>query len=101
MSMISKYQITWVEIVADNGIVTVKDRKKLGDILLLGKKKALYRHFPNKHAALDWLSGLSAKLSKTYKARLFTDAQFGQRNAADGYKVHFTAKQYNEVYTLG
>lgn len=99
--MKSKYQIYWVELTPEQGIVTKKDRKKFGDILCIGRITKLYKHFSSKQNALNWINTFNKRLDKKYSARLFTDAQFAKSTKVDGcFSIPFTKKQLSELYYL-
>lgn len=101
-NQISKYVVTWIELTPIKGIVTKHDRKQFGDILLWGRDKKYFRHFPNRERALNWIASFDKKLDKQYKCRLFTDAQFSKSKYENGQIiVPFTTKQMNEVYVIG
>lgn len=99
--MKSKYQIYWAELSPKKGIVTKSDRKKMGDILCVGKINKFYKHFPSKEKAIDWIKDFNKKLDKQYTVKLFTDAQFAMSQKVDGcFSIPFTEKQLKEVYYL-
>lgn len=99
---ISKYQITWIELVPKFGIVTKHDRKQFGDPFLYGKDLKHYVHLPNREKAMNWLRTFNKRLDKTYECRLFTDGQFSKSKYVDGQMVvPFTTKQRNEIYYIG
>lgn len=95
--LLSKYIITWIEIVPVSGIVTKHDRRIFGDLSLMGTDYQYFKHFPSRDKALEWLDSFNKKLDKQYRCRLFTDAQYSRiRNGI----VPFTRKQESEVYYI-
>lgn len=99
---LSPYVITWVEIRAQKGVVTIADQMKLnGKCGVVKRAKAVYKHFANKEKAVKWLETFNKKLAKRYECRLFTDAQFAKSQTLAGEQIiPFTAKQKSEIYTL-
>lgn len=96
------YKITWIEFRPVKGIVTKADQKKI-DCLCGGiKNKAIYRHFPSKEKALQFIESLkSVKLTKQYVCTMFTDQQFGLATTTNGdTSIKFTAKQIAERITI-
>lgn len=92
------YKITWIEFRPVKGIVTKADKKKI-DILCGGaKNKAIFRHFPNKERAKQFIESLKGvKLTKQYICTFFTDRQFGLAKTTNNDTiVKFTAKQIAE-----
>lgn len=98
---LSAYRITWIEIRPTSGRkVTIADSKRMGRVSIERNGYA-YAHFANRENAMAWVSAQkNKKFSKAYEARLFSDKQFGLRKESDGYRVPFTTKQLNEVYTF-
>lgn len=97
----SSYKVYWLELTPEKGIVTKNDRKAFGDVILSGKEKKHYKHFPSKELAIDWIIGFSKKLDKRYTALLFTDKQFSMAKVENGEMIiPFTKKQLTEVYNL-
>lgn len=92
------YKITWIEFRPVKGIVTKADKKKLDNLCGGIKNKAIYRHFPNKEKAMQFIESLkSVKLTKQYICTMFTDQQFGLAGTTnDDTIVRFTAKQIAE-----
>ena len=103
----SPYEISWVEIRPSKGICNQADQKAMNlDYLTLcysKGNKCIYLHFPNKHKAQSFISGIDAsKLSKQYCFTIFTDRQFGAARVLPKGElmVHFTTKQLAEQVTL-
>lgn len=92
------YKITWIEFRPVKGIVTKADQKKIDSLCGGTKNKAIYRHFPNKEKALQFIETLKVvKLAKQYVCTMFTDQQFGLATTTNGdTSVKFTAKQLAE-----
>ena len=92
------YKITWIEFRPIKGIVPKTDQKKLDNLCGGIKNKAIYRHFPNKEKALQFIESLkSVKLAKQYVCTMFTDQQFGIATTTNGdTSIKFTAKQIAE-----
>lgn len=80
------------------GIVTKADKKKLDNLCGGLKNKAIFRHFPNKERAMQFIESLKGvKLTKQYICTIFTDQQFGlAKTTNDDTIVKFTAKQIAE-----
>lgn len=101
--MNSPFIISWVEIRAAKGIVTVNDQKKIGlfNFEISRKKTAIYLHFKDKSTAKNFLSTLSKKLSKRYECRIFSDYQMSKSEVrAKDLNVPFTQRQREEVYYI-
>lgn len=98
----SPYIVTWVEFFPDSGIVTKHDQRLFGAIPLRGKSPKTYRkHFRTKEAARKWLESFDpSRLDKSYTCRYFTDKQFEFTTAADGYKIPYTRKQWEDTFRL-
>lgn len=92
------YKITWIEFRPVKGIVTKADKKKLDNLCGGLKNKAIFRHFPNKERAMQFIESLKGvKLTKQYICTIFTDQQFGlAKTTNDDTIVKFTAKQIAE-----
>ena len=92
------YKITWIEFRPVKGIVTKADKKKLDNFCGGLKNKAIFRHFPNKERAMQFIESLKGvKLTKQYICTIFTDQQFGlAKTTNDDTIVKFTAKQIAE-----
>lgn len=101
LNNLSGYRITWVEITPCVGKAIKKDVDKLGATYFAGRRDACYRHFPTKEKAVAFVQGFDKKLEKQYTCRFFCDKQLKQRTPQNGYKVPFTTKQMEEVYTIG
>lgn len=57
--MNSKYVVTWVEIRATKGIVTVKDQMVIGlRLFTRSKRSSIYLHFDSKARAIDFIKGI-------------------------------------------
>ena len=102
MTTFNPYKITWIEFRPLKGIVPKADQKKLDNLCGGIKNKAIYRHFPNKEKALQFIESLKAvKLTKQYVCTMFTDQQFGlAKTTNDDTIVKFTAKQIAERITI-
>lgn len=100
----SKYEITWIEFVAETGKPLKKDIIKINGYRHIGnaldRNGKYYKHFASKAEAVEFLQGFNKELDKRYACRLFTDKQFSMRKAENGYEVPFTEKQMNEVYYI-
>ena len=104
LNNLSSYKLYWIELRPIKGIATLADRKRLGARWsnLPKSNVNLYSHFINRESAERCLESLKrVKLGKAYEARLFTDKQFGMAEAADGYKIPFTAMQNANVVVIG
>lgn len=98
----SKYNSWWAEFTPTTGIVTLHDRRLLGDIMLLGNKAKRYRKYMgSKEDAIRFVKSFNKRLDKRYEVRFFTSAQFGLAKEKDGYAIPFTSKQLEEVYYIG
>ena len=99
---LSAYRIYWAEFFPAYGVVTKHDRKQLGEIMSDHKSPKTYRkHFASKEKAVEFLTSFNKPLDKSYTVRLFTDRQFGLAKQEEGYRIHYTRKQWAEVYTIG
>ena len=101
--MSSKYIVTWVEVRATKGIVTVKDQKLIGirGFVTKNKRKAIYLFFENKIKAIDFIKEVKGKPCKRYECRLFSDAQMSKAEVRNkDLKIPFTQKQIEEVYYI-
>lgn len=92
------YKITWIEFRPVKGIVTKADTKKIDNLCGGVRNKAIFRHFPNKKRAMQFIESLKGvKLTKQYICTMFTDRQLGlAKTANDDIIVKFTAKQIAE-----
>ena len=92
------YKITWIELRPVKGIVTKADKKKIDKLCCGVKNKAIFRHFPNKERAMQFIESLKGvKLTKQYICTMFTDRQLGlAKTTNDDTIVKFTAKQIAE-----
>ena len=92
------YKITWIEFRPVKGIVAKADKKKIDNLCYGVKNKAIYRHFPNKERAMQFIESLKGvKLTKQYICTMFTGKQFGLAKTTNGDTiVKFTAKQIAE-----
>lgn len=98
MKTVSQYQITWVEIKAEKGFVTMADQKKLEEIKPTPRRERVWRAFRNKERAEAWVAGLNRNLSKTYICRFCTDKQFGLQD--ENGNIPYTKKQLAETIIL-
>lgn len=97
----SPYRVVWVEFFPDFGITTKHDRKMFGDVSGCCINGNYRKHFSSREAAQNWLESFDAsKLDKSYICRFFTDKQFALASAEDGFKIHYTRKQWDETYKL-
>ena len=101
--VLSAYVITWAEFFPAYGVVTKHDRRQIdGYSATMGNSPKTYRkHFPNKQKAVEFLQSFDKKLNKAYTVRLFTDRQFGMAKQSEGYRIHYTRKQWAETYEIG
>ena len=99
---LSPYKIFWIEIKPEKGIVTKKDRKTFGELLINSlQTKAIYLPFANKEKALNYIRTFDKKLDKRYCVHLFNDEQFKLSKLINGVRtIPYTHKQMNEVYYL-
>lgn len=102
-TVLSKYRICWAEFFPSHGLVTKHDRKQIDGIVgLPGKSPKTYRkYFSSKEKAVEFLTGFNKTLDKPYTVRLFTDRQLSLANQSDGYRIHYTRKQWAETYDIG
>lgn len=100
--MNSKYVVTWVEIRATKGIVTVNDQMVIGlRLFTRSKRSSIYLHFDSKALAIDFIKGIEGKPAKRYECRLFSDAQMSKAEVRNkDLKIPFTQKQREEVYYI-
>lgn len=100
---LSPYKIYWAEFIPMTGLyVTKKDIAALGEKFYRGIHNKTYRkHFPSKEKAIAFVTNFNGKLSKRYKVLLCTDKQFGMTKQEEGYAIHYTKKQLQEVYYVG
>lgn len=100
---ISAYRIYWAEFFPRYGVVTKHDRKQIDGICgIIGTSPKTYRkHFSSKEKAIAFLTSFSKALDKPYTVRLFTDRQFALAKESDGYCIHYTRKQWEEIYEIG
>lgn len=92
------YKIAWIEFRPVKGVVTKADKKKIDNLCYGVKNKAIFRHFPNKERAMQFIESLKGvKLTKQYICTMFTDKQLGlAKTTNDDIIVKFTAKQIAE-----
>ena len=103
MKETNAYQITWIEIKADNDRqVNKSDLRKIERFAKNDPDThCVYLQFNNRAEAIAYIEQLQKKVySKSYSIRLFTDAQFSSRIDNEGHKVEFTKMQRQEVYHL-
>lgn len=107
---LSAYQIFWIEFRATSGIVTKKDirvlsKSPISDCKYASGNKNLLQHFATKQAALDYIETVKAnqyRLGKKYEVRICSDRQFGlSKKEGNFFVIPFTAKQENEMFTIG
>ena len=96
-----RYKITWAEFTPTSGIVTKRDQKALGQVIIKRNLQTFRKWFVNKEAALNYVKNFNKKLNKSYTVRFSTDKQFGMAKECDNYKIEYTQKQLQEVYTIG
>ena len=101
--VVNRYVVTWAEFFPTAGIVTKHDSKQIDGHFGAnwGSTKTYRKHFANKHRAIEWITAFNKPLDKTYKVRLFTDKQFSMAKFENGYKIPYTRKQWEEVYSIG
>lgn len=98
----SPYRIYWAEFFPSYGVVTKHDRKQFGEILADYKSPKTYlKHFASKADAVEYLRKFNKRLDKTYTVRLCTDKQRSLAKQSEGYRIHYTRKQWNETYKIG
>ncbi len=100
---LSAYRIFWAEFFPAYGVVTKHDRKQIdGFSGMMGNSPKTYRkHFASKEKAVEFLKNFNKPLDKSYTVRLFTDRQFGLAKQSEGYRIHYTRKQWAETYEIG
>lgn len=97
----NRYKITWAEFTPTSGIVTKNDQKALGQAIIRRNLQTLRKWFVNKEDAVNYVTNFNKKLSKRYTVLFSTDKQFGMAKECDNYKIEYTQKQLQEVYTIG
>lgn len=105
---VGPHRIVVAEIVPQTGrVVTLNDAKKLGlpVVGLRSGRRQSFRFFGGTDArekAAAWLESLkAAKLSKSYRVILGTEAQFSRAAVVDGViVVRYTSKQLAAAVTL-
>ena len=101
----SPYKHFWIEFTPVSGnfilkkdIITIKGYSDR----FIGRYNKFYRiPFASKENALEYIRNFNKKLSKRYMVRLFTDKQFEMAKREEGFAIHYTKKQLNEVYFVG
>lgn len=99
---LSPYKIYWAEFFPTTGrYVTKKDINALGEYVRGWHFKTYRKWFGSKEKAVQFLTNFNKKLTKRYKVLLCTDKQFGMTKQEEGYAIHYTKKQLQEVYYVG
>lgn len=77
---LSKYLITWAIFRPIRGIVPLNDQRAINGRFHTWKgARVIEKHFPDAQTAKDWLLSFdAAKLSKSYRVTLVSDAQFAK-----------------------
>lgn len=111
MGTCNRYKITWAEITPKSGIVTRHDQKAFGEFIIYRNLPSLRKCFASKEDAVNYVTNFNKRLDKKYTVRFFidksdtalffTDKQFSMAKEADKYRIEYTQKQLQEVYTLG
>ena len=97
---LSPYEIVWIEYIPIKGYVTKHDQKVLGALDAIDKLKTFKMCYANKNAAMYFIRTFRKRLDKDYRCLIFTDKQYGMAKEENGYKIPYTEKQLEEVYTL-
>lgn len=80
---LNPYTIHWLALVPLKGVATKADGKIASKLVsnynsyFSVSKFSIFTHQPNKEAAIEKILKIKGKLSKKYKAYIFTDKQFG------------------------
>lgn len=100
---LNPYVLTWAEFFPSNGAVTKHDIKQFDGYINMTvvATKTHRKLFRNKTKAIEYLTSFNKKLDKSYTVRLFTDKQLSMAKAADGYRIHYTRKQWQETFEIG
>ena len=121
MGTCNRYKITWAEITPTFGIVTRHDQKAFGEFIIYRNLPSLRKCFASKEDAVNYVTNFNKRLDKKYTVRFFidkkytvrffidksdtalffTDKQFSMAKEADKYRIEYTQKQLQEVYTIG
>lgn len=100
----SPYQITWVEFRATKGIVTLKDKRLFSNGRYIDRTQSTtYKvWFSCKESAERYVSRIKTnRLSKAYEVRYFNDKQFALAKESEGYAIHFTKRQNEQMFVIG
>lgn len=101
MTTLNRYKTTWAEITPTSGIVTRHDQKAFGQVMIYRNLQTLRKWFVNKEDAVNYVTNFNKRLDKSYTVRFFTDKQFSMAKESENYRIEYTQKQLQEVYTIG
>jgi len=99
---INPYTIYWFSLIPLKGVAPLSDQKiiKGSKFGLTKGSKEVCVHSPNKERAIAKLNSLAGKLSKQYRAYLYTDKQFGMRTYNSDVTAILTTKQKEESFLI-
>lgn len=97
---LNPYKIVWIEFRPVKGYVTKHDQKLFDNYFFERKLQKLYKWFTSSKQAKDYLGNDFTKLDKPYECKMLTDKQYSNALEHEDYKIHFTAKQENEMVLI-